>query len=496
MHDAESIWTQTLALLANELDSETYSAWLTGARPLGVQGSTLLVEIPNQFARDWLEAHYRDHLRTCLAELLGADWRVKFLLPGEQPPLPSHPVSAPAVPPAAGTRLTSLDATAPSPSRRARAPRTPIAAMAESQISSSPAPRSRSAARAAAHVDDLAAALNPRYTFDTFVVGGSNRFAHAACLAVAEDPAHSYNPLFLYGGVGLGKTHLMQAIGHHTLEHHPSLRVVYVTSEKFTNELVNGIQRREMEQFRAKYRTADILLIDDIQFVAGKESTQEEFFHTFNALYEANKQIVISSDRPPKEIPTLEERLRSRFEWGLMADISPPDYETRLAILKRKASMEHIAASNDVIAYLAGQILTNIRELEGALNRVIAYAALTSRPLTVELAAEVLKPMVSATPTRISIASIQKAVADYYGVSLDELRSKRRSRAVAFPRQVAMFLVRELTDASLPQIGAEFGRDHTTVMHACERVETALHEDPSLKTVIESLKEQLRRPVS
>ncbi|HHV54170.1 MAG TPA: chromosomal replication initiator protein DnaA [Firmicutes bacterium] len=490
MHDAQTIWTQTLALIAEQLDPETFSAWLSGARPLGVQGSTLLVEIPNAFARDWLNLQYHDFLHACLTQIVGEGWDIRFLLPEERPPLPrspagsgeatSHPSRVSTRPLLASPLEVAATRTTAPPVRRLHtgadlgrpllAPTLP------------PIPR-----------DDEGFRLNPKYTFDTFVVGQSNRFAHAACLAVAESPAVSYNPLFLYGGVGLGKTHLMQAICHHILERNPQARVLYVTSEKFTNELINGIQNKQMDQFRARYRTLDILLIDDIQFVAGKDSTQEEFFHTFNALYEANKQIVVSSDRPPKEIPTLEERLRSRFEWGLMADIGTPDFETRMAILRRKATLEHLEVSQEVISYLAEQIKSNIRELEGALNRVVAYASLAGRELTVGLAAEALKPILSTVPGRVTIAAIQQAVAEYFAVSLDELRGKRRSKAVAFPRQIAMYLARELTDASLPQIGRDFGRDHTTVLHACEKVQAMLVNDRALQVHIQTLKDRLLR---
>ncbi|MGE5482162.1 MAG: chromosomal replication initiator protein DnaA [Bacteroidota bacterium] len=514
MQDAETIWTQTLALLAEHLDPDTFSAWLSGARPLGVHGNTLLVEIPNEFARDWLNAQYHDFLLACLAQIVGQGWNVRFLLPDESPPRrdqlarPGNPLPEAQPLPGVFARPDQKGVRRParSPVRSQPLPTPPAATeVAATHLNPTVPPRAGVSGAGAGvsiplsslppiqHRDDSILHLNPKYTFDTFVVGANNRFAHAACLAVAESPAESYNPLFLYGGVGLGKTHLMQAICHYVLDRSPNARVMYVTSEKFTNELINGIQKKGMEQFRARYRTLDILLIDDIQFVAGKDSTQEEFFHTFNALYEANKQIVISSDRPPKEIPTLEERLRSRFEWGLMADIAPPDFETRIAILQRKASLDNLDVSPDVITYLAEQIQSNIRELEGALNRVVAYASLAGRELTVGLAREALKPMLSNSPTRVTVAAIQKVVAEYFAVSLEELRGKRRSRSVAFPRQIAMYLARDLTDASLPQIGEEFGRDHTTVLHACEKVKAELTQDRSLQVHLQTLKERLAR---
>ena len=301
------------------------------------------------------------------------------------------------------------------------------------------------------------------------MIGNSNRFAHAAALAVSEAPARAYNPLFIYGGVGLGKTHLMHAIGHHVINNTPSYRVMYLSSEKFTNEFINSIRDNKTEAFRNKYRTIDVLLIDDIQFLAGKERTQEEFFHTFNALHESNKQIIISSDRPPKEIPTLEDRLRSRFEWGLITDIQPPDLETRIAILRKKASSENISMDDDVILYIANNIVTNIRELEGAFIRVIAYSSLTKRKIDVPLAQETLQSIIAAyeKPKIITIEKIQKVTAEHFALRVDELKAKKRTKNVALPRQIAMYLARELTDSSLPKIGEEFGgRDHTTVMHA------------------------------
>ncbi len=337
--------------------------------------------------------------------------------------------------------------------------------------------------------------LNPKYTFESFVVGDSNRFAHAASLAVAEAPARAYNPLFIYGGVGLGKTHLMQAIGHFVMENNPYYKVVYVSSEKFTNELINAIQKNKTAGFRGKYRTVDLLLVDDIQFLAGKESTQEEFFHTFNALHEASKQIVISSDRPPKEIPTLEDRLRSRFEWGLITDIQAPDLETRIAILQKKATAEGWKLPNDVFVYIANLINSNIRELEGALIRVIAYSSLTKREITIELAEEVLRDIISTQQaTRITIPLIQQAVAEYYDLTVEDLKSKRRTQNITLPRQIAMYLSRELTDSSLPKIGEEFGgRDHTTVMHGCDRVKEFMGVDPSVNQAIKDLTQELKK---
>jgi len=337
--------------------------------------------------------------------------------------------------------------------------------------------------------------LSPKYTFETFVVGAGNRFAHAAAMAVAEAPARAYNPLFIYGGVGLGKTHLLQAIGHRVLFGAGVARVAYVSSEKFTNELINSIRDDKTLDFRQRYRNVDVLLIDDIQFLAGKERTQEEFFHTFNTLHEASHQIIITSDRPPKEIPTLEDRLRSRFEWGLIADIQPPDLETRIAILRKKAENEGISVPDEVAEFIAQRITTNIRELEGALVRVVAYASLTRSPISVELASDVLRDLLPPTRARVvTIQAIQAALAEFFGIRVEEMRAKRRTKGVAFPRQVAMYVAREITDASLPRIGEEFGgRDHTTVMHACHRVRESLRRDAHLAASLKRLMEDLQR---
>ncbi len=336
--------------------------------------------------------------------------------------------------------------------------------------------------------------LNPKYTFSTFVIGNSNRFAHAASLAVAEAPAKAYNPLFIYGGVGLGKTHLMHAIGHYILSQNKKAKVLYVTSEKFTNELINSIQTNKNVDFRNRYRNVDVLLIDDIQFIAGKESTQEEFFHTFNALHEANKQIIISSDRPPKEIPTLEDRLRSRFEWGLITDIQPPDLETRIAILKKKAELENLEVDDDVLEFIAKRIESNIRELEGALTRIMAYSSLTNSTLDVSIAEEALKDIISSRqPKKITPELIQKVVSNHYQLKMEDLKSRKRSRPIVYPRQIAMYLCREMTDLSLPKIGDLFGgRDHTTVIHACDKVATDIKEDLQMKRTINELIRQIR----
>jgi len=330
--------------------------------------------------------------------------------------------------------------------------------------------------------------LNSRFSFDNFVVGSSNRFAFAACQAVAESPAKSYNPLFLYSHVGLGKTHLMQSVAHEIKKRHPSLKCVYLSSETFTNELINAIRHRSTDQFREKYRNIDVLLIDDIHFIAGKESTQEEFFHTFNALHNSHKQIIISSDRPPKEITNLEDRLSSRFAWGLIADIQPPDFETRVAILKKKLEREPIVVPEEVITFIAEQIKTNIRELEGALIRVVAYSLLEEKPISLTIAKIVLKDMVKETAKIINIDLIQKEVASFFDISITDMKSKKRSRNVILPRQICMWLARKLTNLSLPEIGSAFGgKDHTTVMHSCKKMENDMIHNMDLKNTVEKL---------
>lgn len=439
------IWERSLQLLAEELSRPSFEVWLKESRPLSLEGSTLVVELPSPQAREWVETRYRPLLEKALSRVTGAEHAIRLTVSSSEKKKPG------AFPP------SGLEAVAPAG-------------------------------------EDQGAQLNPRYTFDTFVVGDSNRFAHAAAIAVAESPARAYNPLFIYGGVGLGKTHLMHAIGHYVQSLYPTMKVLYVTSERFTNELINSIRDDRTAEFRTRYRSIDLLLVDDIQFLAGKERTQEEFFHTFNALYEANKQIVISSDRPPREIPTLEDRLRSRFEWGLMTDIQAPDLETRIAILRKKASLEKIDLPNEVSAYIAKNISSNIRELEGALIRVIAYSALKNAEISLSLAAEALKDLLpSPRHKQISIESIQEAVAHYFGIDQEEMRAKKRTRTVSFPRQVAMYIARELTEASLPKIGEAFGgRDHTTVLHACEKVQEAIANDPNLDRAVKSIMQRLQ----
>jgi len=432
--DLSDLWQKTLSLLQQELSPPSFETWLKSTRAMALYDDTIIIHVPNDFAKDWLDSHYSSLVKQKLKAVLGRQITPRFLVPQ---------------------------------------------ASEETFV-----PRSE---------DQSTVHLNPKYTFTSFVIGNSNRFAHAASLAVAEAPAKAYNPLFIYGGVGLGKTHLMHAIGHYVLEQHSTSKVVYVSSEKFTNELINSIRDDKTVAFRNHYRNVDVLLVDDIQFLAGKERTQEEFFHTFNALHEANKQIVISSDRPPKEIPTLEDRLRSRFEWGLITDIQPPDLETRIAILRKKAKLENLMLPNEVMVFIANKIQSNIRELEGALIRVVAYSGLTKQEVTVDLASEALKDILpSSKPKQISIPIIQQVVAEYFGLKIEDFKAKRRTRSVAFPRQIAMYLSREFTDSSLPKIGDEFGgRDHTTVIHAHEKISSNLKRDSVLESTIGELINQL-----
>ncbi|WP_026975637.1 chromosomal replication initiator protein DnaA [Alicyclobacillus contaminans] len=437
------VWDQVLLIMRERMSGPTFETWFAGTRIASYHEdrNQLIIEAPNIFTRNWLEKNYTRIVESTLTALTEQEFTVKFVVSAES------------------TENSNND----------------DAGMASSLEASS-------------HQ------LNPRYTFETFVIGASNRFAHAASLAVAETPAKAYNPLFIYGGVGLGKTHLMHAIGHYVLRHTPSAKVLYLSSERFINEFIHAIRDNFTEEFRNHYRSIDVLLIDDIQFLARKEQTQEEFFHTFNALHEAGKQIVISSDRPPKEIPTLEDRLRSRFEWGLITDIQPPDLETRIAILQRKAKSDGLQVPEEVAYFIATQINSNIRELEGALIRVMAFSSLVNQDLSIDLAEQALRDIITVDrPRVITVNQIQKVVGDHFGLKVDELKAKKRTKNVAFARQVAMYLTRELTDLSLPKIGDAFGgRDHTTVIHACEKISEEMSKDEMVKSTVERLAEAIR----
>jgi len=448
MENIAHLWNEALLEIEKKISKPSFETWLKSTKAHSLKGNTLVIVAPNEFARDWLDSRYASLIAETIYEITGEEFKIKFIIPQNQN---------------------------------------------EEEFSIKPSVKKQR------KMDDEQpelpqSMLNPKYTFDTFVIGSGNRFAHAASLAVAEAPAKAYNPLFIYGGVGLGKTHLMHAIGHYVLEHNPSAKVVYLSSEKFTNEFINSIRDNKAVDFRNKYRNVDVLLIDDIQFLAGKEQTQEEFFHTFNTLHEESKQIVISSDRPPKEIPTLEDRLRSRFEWGLITDITPPDLETRIAILRKKAKAEGFDIPNEVMLYIANQIDSNIRELEGALIRVVAYSSLINKEINADLAAEALKDIIpSSKPKVITIQDIQRVVGQHFNVKLEDFKAKKRTKSVAFPRQIAMYLSRELTDYSLPKIGEEFGgRDHTTVIHAHEKISTLLQSDIQLQKHLKEIEEKLR----
>ncbi|MBI3021094.1 MAG: chromosomal replication initiator protein DnaA [Candidatus Omnitrophica bacterium] len=447
-------WLGALESLKTRLGTEVVGRWLVPLSVASVTDDVVVLEAPNGFFRDWVAAHYLDALRSC------AGGRALQVVAASIASVPASSSSA-----RPSTALLSEE---------------PGGAQALGPLTPQP---------------EEGRGLNRRFTFDRFVVGSSNRFAHAASLAVAESPAKAYNPLFIYGGVGLGKTHLMQAIGQAILQRWPTRRVVYSSSERFTNELIAAIQTKTTTRFRDRYRTVDVLLVDDIHFIAQKEATQEEFFHTFNALYDAHKQIVISSDRSPKEIAGLEERLVSRFEWGLVTDIQLPDLETRAAILRKKAEESGVGVPETVTDFIAQQITSNIRELEGALIRVVAYCNLFNEPLTAATAQLVLKDMVREVRSRITLEDIQRRVAEYFQIEVGVLCGVKRERSILYPRQVAMFLCRRLTDASLPEIGRAFGgKDHTTVLHAVEKIEVEISQDLHKKQLIEHLHQLVRSP--
>jgi chromosomal replication initiator protein len=436
-----SIWDQVLARVETKVNRHSFYTWFKPTSFISDSGQAITVRVPNPLFKDWLTKHYSVVLAEALGEIKRAEVQVHFI--------------------AEGTPEATAPPEEPPPAPVDEQPGEPVAAPL------------------------TLGGLTPRYTFDTFIVGPSNQFAHAACRAVAEAPSRSYNPLFIYGGVGLGKTHLMHAVGQYVLQHNPSLALTYISSERFMNEMINALRYDRILDFRDRYRSVDVLLVDDIQFVSGKEGTQTEFFHTFNALYDAQKQIVLSSDRPPHEISDLEERLRSRFEWGLIADIQPPDLETKVAILKKKAENEAIPLPDNVAIYIAGRIKSNIRELEGSLIRLIAYASLTGRELSLELAQEILKNVLDQDDRAVTIETIQKFVSDYYQLKVGELKSRNNSKSVAMPRQIAMYLCKTLTHASLPEIGRSFGgKHHSTVIHSIKKIEDMRRRNADFNSLI------------
>ncbi len=454
--DAKQVWRAALGELQVSLSPANYETWLRETRLVDVDDQRFRIAVPNGFAKDWLETRYRSLISQTLARVVGYSVQVEFVV------VANGAADADGVAPVAET----------------------VAQPVRVEPTRVGAPEGAAAG---------ATNLNARYTFSNFIVGSANRLAHAASLSVAERPGHAYNPLFLYGGVGLGKTHLMHAIGNAVVAKFPRKRVVYATSEKFTNEFITSIQQGKIDEFRARYRRIDLLLIDDIQFIADKERTQEEFFHTFNAIHEDGKQIVLSSDRPPKAILTLEERLRSRFEWGLIADLTAPDLETRIAILRAKAEEQGVPITSDVIEFIARKVVSNIRELEGALNRIVAYASMGAMPVSIELAQAVLSNVLynpkkrQVTPERIA-----QAVSDYYGVGMDQLRGQKREKSIVVPRQIAMFLMREETDVSLLRIGAELGnRDHSTVLHACDKITREMQVNDEMRREVAAVREMI-----
>ena len=459
--DAKQVWRAALGELQVSLSPANFETWLRDTQLVDVDEQRFRIAVPNGFAKDWLESRYRSLISQTLARIVGYSVQVEFVI---------------------GSSATDDGGAAPAPMDGAQAPRTNGRDGAGQQVRLEPT---------RVGGEGGTSYINPRYTFANFIVGSANRLAHAASLSVAERPGHAYNPLFLYGGVGLGKTHLMHAIGNQVIAKFPRKRVVYATSEKFTNEFITSIQQGKIDEFRARYRRIDLLLIDDIQFIADKERTQEEFFHTFNTIHEDGKQIVLSSDRPPKQIVTLEERLRSRFEWGLIADLTAPDLETRIAILRAKAEEGAVPITSDVIEFIARKVVSNIRELEGALNRIVAYASMGAMPISIELAQAVLSNVLynpkkrQVTPERIA-----RVVSEYYSVPMDALQGQKRDKAIVVPRQIAMFLMREETDVSLLRIGAELGgRDHSTVLHACDKITRESSVNDELRREIAAVRE-------
>lgn len=485
-----AIWEQVLKKLEQDLSKLVFDTWIKPTIPLSMDENTFEIGTPKQIMKEWLESRYMSVIINAVQVVTQRPLTIKITNLNLEVDSAETPVTQET------PHYIPQDKVSISNTNYTHNPTIFNQPTAAPPIQNNPAysptqliPKNNEPDNRQIISPEESLALNPKYIFETFVIGNSNRFAHAASLAVAEAPAQVYNPFFIYGGVGLGKTHLMHAIGHRILKNHPGLKVVYISSEKFTNELINSIRDGNPESFRQKYRNIDVLLVDDIQFLSKKEHTQEEFFHTFNTLHEANKQIIISSDRPPREIQTLEDRLRSRFEWGLITDIQAPDLETRIAILRKKAMLENLNVHNDVMVYIASRIDNNIRELEGALIRVMAYASLTKQAIDIDLATEALKDIFpNGRPKQITMELIQDVVASFFKIKMDELLAKKRTRNVAFPRQIAMYLCRELTDTSLPRIGEMFGgRDHTTVIHAHDKITRERNEDTKLNNTIKEL---------
>ena len=440
-----NVWNDILSRVETKVNRHSFYTWFKPTKFVEERDQELTVRVPNSLFRDWLTKHYAGVINEAATELNREGLKISFV----------------------------------SEAATTEAPPKPRPAVPAQERTDKPQPRPRG--------------LNPRYSFSTFVVGSSNQFAHAASLAVAEAPSRSYNPLFLYGGVGLGKTHLMHAIGQYLLDQNPQIKLTYISSERFMNEMINAVRYDKILDFRERYRTIDVLLVDDIQFLAGKEGTQTEFFHTFNSLYDAQKQIVVSSDCPPNEIPSLEERLRSRFKWGLIADIQPPDLETKVAILKKKAGAEGVPLPDPVALYIAGRIKSNVRELEGSLIRLIAYASLTGSEISLPLAQDVLRDILDRDDRRITIEMVQKFVANYYHLKISDLKSRNNSKNITLPRQIAMYLSKSLTKDSLPQIGRSFGgKHHSTVIHSIKKIDAQCKRDGDFHTLINSFLESFK----
>ena len=441
----KKIWQDALEILETKISEQNISTWIKPIYPVRLVGNVLTIEVPNKFIKDWIKDNYRKIIEETLSQVGTLNYLIDIKINKKR-----------------GSKKTE------------EAPNINVEIKKETRKK-----------------EDLPN-INPKYTFDTFVSGTSNQFAHAAAMAVSKNPATTYNPLFIYGGVGLGKTHLINAIGNEIYKNNDSTKICYYSSEKFTNELINSLRHAKMNEFRNKFRSIDILLIDDIQFIAGKKSTQEEFFHTFNSLYESHKQIIVTSDKFPKEIPDLEERLRSRFEWGLIADIQAPDTETKQAILNMKADQNNIELPEDVIYFLANSISNNVRELEGYLIRIGAYSSLTSTPITVEMAKKILKDILIENNKEITIEKIQKLVAEHFQIKVTELKSPKRLKNIVLPRQISMYICRNMTNLSYPEIGSKFGgKDHSTIIHAVKKIQKLMEDDIQMKVTIEKLIENL-----
>lgn len=441
-----NIWEKSLSLIEERLNSQAFNTWFKPIKKATMSNGGIVLQVPNKFFEDWIRDNYLEIVTSVVKDVSKKDLKVDFKIELKE------------------------------------------SASEVEEVTTAPEEKPAQDNTGQKH-----SGLNERYTFDSFVVGASNQFSHAASLAVAENPGATYNPLFLYGGAGLGKTHLLCAIGHHLYAKKKSAKICYIRAETFMNELINGIRYEKMNKFREKYRNMDLLLIDDIQFIAGKERTQEEFFHTFNALYESHKQIVVASDKFPKNMPALDDRLRSRFEWGLIADLQPPDTETKIAILKKKADLNNIALPNDVAFFLASNIHSNVRELEGLFNRLCAFSSLNKTDITIDFAKEVLKDFLAKRDRYLNAEYIQKTVASFFNLKVSDLKSKKRKKVIAFPRQIAMYLARELTSDSFPEIGNKFGgKDHSTVIHAVNKVAGLIKTDPYTQSTVEALISSLK----